>query len=90
MIGYRLPDIDNPNNVPLLLPGQYVRVTNPKDGKIYWPCCSPNDLQGDIAKHTIIEHEDGTITATPSIRITKYDGSEWHGYLTNGIWKEVQ
>lgn len=30
----------------------------------------------------IVEHDDETITVTPSIM----DPSGWHGYLTNGVW----
>jgi hypothetical protein len=45
---------------------------------------------GALGGHTVIEHEDGTITVTPSILIT--DG--WtkctrHGHLERGVWREV-
>jgi hypothetical protein len=40
-----------------------------------------------VEKSSIIEHEDGTISVTPSILVTNHLGS-WHGYLTQGIWKE--
>lgn len=33
-----------------------------------------------------VEHEDGTITLSPSI--SDLD-SGWHGYLERGIWREV-
>ena len=46
----------------------------------------------------IVEHEDGAITASPSIRILNYIKNEkgewiegpdrWHGYLEHGIWRE--
>jgi len=40
-----------------------------------------------IAKHTVIEHEDKTITVTPSILVTDgYSKNTWHGYLTRGVW----
>jgi hypothetical protein len=38
----------------------------------------------------VTEHEDGTITVSPSILQYGVDGSEfWHGYLERGIWREV-
>lgn len=60
------------------------------DGK-QWYCTTPNGLAGNLTKHTVVEHGDGTITVTPSILVTS--GSQkkepsWHGYLTNGNWSE--
>jgi hypothetical protein len=46
---------------------------------------------GSLAKHDVIEHEDGTITVSPSILITGYEGDhqvQWHGYLERGRWRE--
>jgi hypothetical protein len=39
--------------------------------------------------HTIVEHEDGTITVSPSILVTGSHGKQWHGYLERGVWREV-
>lgn len=38
-----------------------------------------------LVTHSIVEHEDGTITVSPSILVT--GGEEWHGYLERGIWR---
>lgn len=55
-----------------------------------WYCCPPNtDLLGALGNHDVVEHEDGTITVSPSILITRYDGKQWHGYLERGVWREV-
>lgn len=36
------------------------------------------------------EHDDGTITLTPSIQDVPADGSPgWHGYIERGVWREV-
>lgn len=36
------------------------------------------------------EHEDGTITVSPSILAHEAaDAAEWHGYLERGVWREV-
>lgn len=46
-----------------------------------WPPGSPH--MGSLADHDVTEHEDGTITVTPSI-----DAPGWHGYLERGRWRE--
>jgi hypothetical protein len=88
MIGRR---IDNPEGLPQ--PGDYGK----QNGHRY-ACAprrvspSPNDAHNlfvaSLAGHDIVEHEDGTITVSPSILIHRHDG-EWHGYLEKGIWREV-
>lgn len=46
-----------------------------------------------LAKHGVVEHEDGTITVTPSILITSPWGPDrvhhewWHGFLERGVWR---
>lgn len=40
---------------------------------------------GSLAGHEVTEHEDGTITVSPSILID----NKWHGYLERGIWRTV-
>jgi hypothetical protein len=47
--------------------------------------CGP----GSLANHDVVEHEDGTITVSPSILVTGHHGVQWHGYLERGIWREV-
>lgn len=54
-----------------------------------WYCSTPNGLAGNLGKHTVVEHEDGTITVSPSILVTSgHDRREpsWHGYLVRGFW----
>jgi hypothetical protein len=65
--------------------GEYGR--NPKDGK--WYCCTPNGHYGNLSGHDVTEHEDGTITVSPSIAVSNDTGELWHGYLEHGIWREV-
>lgn len=64
-----------------------------KDEIGHWYCVPPNtDLLGNLSNHTVIEHEDGTITVSPSILIGLRNGEhrkEWHGYLERGVWREV-
>jgi hypothetical protein len=84
-------------------PGDYVRVapTANADGTPlradfsehwrgpYWLVCTPNGHVGNLANHTVVEHEDGTITASPSILISGPRGMLWHGYLERGVWRSV-
>jgi hypothetical protein len=49
---------------------------------------------GNLAKHTVREHEDGTISVRPgdgssnSILISNRKYS-WHGYIEHGVFQEV-
>ncbi len=61
-----------------------------KDG--IWFCRPPivGFGVGCLSNHNVIEHENGTITVSPSILITGHkDGHPvtWHGYLEQGIWR---
>ncbi len=51
-------------------------------------CPSEKRLLANLSAHEVIEHEDGTITVSPSILVTGHDG-QWHGYLERGVWREV-
>lgn len=61
-----------------------------KDERGVWMCCTPTGDYGDLGRHKVEEHADGTITVTPSIRVSiTVDGRErelWHGYLSGGVW----
>lgn len=56
-----------------------------------WMVNTPNGHLGMIntKKWTIIEHEDGTITVSPSISVRNADQELWHGFLEAGIWRSV-
>lgn len=84
MIGKR-HDLTETND--LLQPGEYGKHST--NG--IWYCCAPtsDDLLGNLSNHQITEHEDGTITVSPSILISHWSGKQWHGYLERGIWREV-
>lgn len=62
--------------------------SNNGDWLLYLPLCG----LGNLRLHTVVEHEDGTITVTPSILVTAHSKGEKvqrHGYITKGIWQEV-
>lgn len=80
MQGRRIDAMTNPP----FRPGDYGQVSNGD-----WWACTPNGMLGNLANHQVVEHEDGTITVSPSILVTSYDGQSWHGYLERGVWREV-
>ena len=59
----------------------------------HWVVRPPDCHAGGIPNHTVIEHEDKTITVSPSILLEDIDEQgkpkTWHGYLEHGIWREV-
>lgn len=75
-----------------LEPGQYGKVPW-ADGSFHWMCRPPwKHSGGDLSEHRVTEHEDGTITVAPSIRIQCGPGFSWrwHGYLERGVWRECE
>ena len=90
MKGRRLPDyIDWSSD---WQPGDYSKA------KSFWIVCTPNGEVGVLTKHTVTEHEDGTITVSPSILIYPHKGYDedtkqaidmpgWHGFLERGVWR---
>ena len=56
-----------------------------------WFARPPGCHAGDLSNHEVIEHEDKTITVSPSILITCTNecGERivWHGYLVRGVWR---
>ena len=68
----------------------------PADGEPRWVLKTPNGHACSVSPtiHKLVEHEDGTITVSPSIRVfgTDKDGETietWHGYLRAGVWTGV-
>ncbi len=44
---------------------------------------------GSLEAHTVTEHDDGTITVSPSILLDDWEFGKWHGYLIKGEWKPL-
>lgn len=75
-------------------PASYGRCTNPRTqgGRTgWWMVTAPNGDVGSINPdiHSVIEHEDGTITVAPSIDYSKRGNGVWHGWLERGIFRSV-
>ena len=71
-----------------MIAGDYYKMGN-KEGN--WLICTPIGTRGMINNTwNIEEHEDGSITVSPSIRVWSNGDpkTNWHGYLIKGEWKE--
>jgi hypothetical protein len=107
------PEVKTPATVPCE-PGDYWKqlmctlqeggespvATGERNVGWYWTVCDPNGQLGTFQSHTVEEHEDGTITVTPSIldphSYTPEDfqrmgvfaiaGPGYHGHLIRGVW----
>jgi hypothetical protein len=64
-------------------PGDYWKDTSTGA----WMVRCPVGELGNLGNHAVIEHTDGTITVSPSIRIV--GEKTWHGYLNHGTWHEI-
>jgi hypothetical protein len=56
-----------------------------------WFVRDPSGVPGNLTNHTVVIHDDGTITVSPSILTTAHDGDRkalWHGWLERGVWRE--
>lgn len=86
MKGRRLPDGDH--DKPEVQPGDYW-----KSARSVFEACAPNGDIGRIKTHKVIEHEDGTITVSPSLIFPKpgdtTTNTGWHGWLERGIWRKA-
>lgn len=82
--GRRLSDGDH--DYDSVQPGDYWKPGYAHRQPNEWWFRDPFGVIGRIAKHTVVEHEDGTITVSPSILRTGGDGPSFHGWLKAGVW----
>lgn len=67
----------------------------PKPGDYYfypevgWCGVAPDGQSVGLRGHQVTEHEDRTITVSPSILVSGGGVKEWHGYLERGVWRSV-
>lgn len=81
MIGKRQDHIDGA----IFEVGEYGKG---QDGN--WYGMPAEDMFANLSAHTVTEHEDRTITVSPSILVTiPHTNKAWHGFLERGIWREV-
>lgn len=88
MIGRRV--YPNPDGSFKLERGDYIHVDSHWYARV--PDEGMNDMDlGCLDLHQITEHEDGTISVSPSIlhhgRTPAWQPRDWHGFLEHGVWK---
>lgn len=72
-------------NLDTLEPGEVI-----KHNKIWYGRLPTEEkLFCNLSAHDIVEHNENTITVSPSILVTTWDGKRWHGYLRNGVWERL-
>jgi hypothetical protein len=70
-----------------LLPGEYGQWLLDDNN---WYACTPcGQHVANLSSHKVEEHEDGTITVSPSILVSGGPAPPWHGFLERGVWREV-
>jgi hypothetical protein len=80
--GKRRPDETEPHR---LAEGEYAKY----NGVWYGAVPKPGSfLLANMARHTVIEHDDVTISVSPSLLCEKNPSNKWHGYLERGVWRE--
>lgn len=109
MTGRRLPDVAAGFIADDFRAGDYWKLVN-KDGTpirsaepsnltgTCWMVAAPMSYGyalGTLTRHTVREHDDGTISvrsgdgSSNSILITGHGGEQWHGYIEHGVWSQV-
>jgi len=79
--------------LPNLEPGDYGRIAEHRRQEIAghpataWHAKTPNGYGCNLEGHGVLENPNGTITVTPSIRVSVGERELWHGHLVNGEWK---
>jgi hypothetical protein len=59
-----------------------------QDANGVWHARPPGNHTGSLADHEVVDHEDETISVTPSILVDVAGIQTWHGQLTRGEWVE--
>jgi hypothetical protein len=84
MMGSRLPDGTDWSSS--INPGDYWKHSSGT-----WYAETPNGHLANLIRHTVTEHEDGSITVSPSILVSSPHngkaGELWHGFLEHGVWR---
>jgi hypothetical protein len=55
-----------------------------------WGVAIPGGPVGTLTKHTVREHEDGTISVRPGDGSSNsIPGHRFHGYIERGVWRDA-
>lgn len=66
--------------------GGFCKMESVAGGEPTWFARTPNGHIGRLDNHDVTEHEDGTITVSPKIKL---QGILWEGFLEQGFWREA-
>lgn len=92
MQGKRVENFDEAKDGERYIPGCYWPGRTLNDGRIEWWIVDPKGMIGALnpGRHQVTEHEDGTITVSPSIVSTIPEhGHDYHGWLERGVWRDA-
>lgn len=83
----RLPTPSDPTSFPEGFDDARISYWRTEGGT--WMIHLPPRWLGTLVRHDVVEHEDGTITVSPSIKITQPGGKAGgrHGFLRRGVWE---
>lgn len=80
-------------------PGDYCVREDERIGRVAWVVTPNGNGPARLESWDLTEHDDGTITLSPSILAhatgrlgddgERVEVPEWHGYLERGVWREV-
>lgn len=86
------------DNIAIHMPGKEPHQLDPREYALWngcWyarvPYSDPHiRLTANLGNHQVTEHDDGTITVSPSILVGDGAGvHQWHGFLERGVWREA-
>jgi hypothetical protein len=86
------------DNMAIHMPGKEPHELHPREYAFWhdaWyarvPYSDPHiRLLANLGNHQITEHDDGTLTVSPSIAVSDgSSGHRWHGFLERGVWREA-
>lgn len=81
----RLPTPEEPGDFPEGFDRAAVCYWKTEGGT--WFLWLPGGGLGTLVRHEVTEHEDGTITASPSIVLIRGSERTRHGFLRRGVWE---
>lgn len=81
----RLADLDSDGHLPSDLDD--TRICYWRSPGCWW-IYLPRGGAGRLVDHDVVEHEDGTITVSPSIGMARSEGGYVrHGFFRRGVWE---
>jgi hypothetical protein len=72
-------------------PARYGRATAVVGRLAWWQVTAPDGSVGSVnpSVHQVVEHDDGTITVSPSLNFAARRAGAWHGWLRRGVFESA-